>query len=122
MSTAGGTQGRIGRAAELVLAVAASLVFVVLWVYVALDVFTASSLPADTWAWLSGLELIPAIVAWIAILPLGVYLWATQEARLEPIWMSLVMLGLAGWTWIAWSGLVRVLRRRAAAADVRGRD
>lgn len=121
MSTAGGTQGRIGRAAELVLAVAASLVFVVLWVYVALDVFTASSLPADTWAWLSGLELIPAIVAWIAILPLGVYLWAAQ-AGLDQLWMGLVMLGLVAWTWVAWSGLVRVLHRRAAAADVRDRD
>jgi hypothetical protein len=105
-----------------VLTVAASLVFALLWVYVALDAFTDSSLPADTWAWLSGLELVPAIVAWIAILPLGVYLWATQEAQLEPTWMVVVMLGLVVWTWIAWYGLVRVLWRRARGADGPARD
>jgi len=115
MSASGGTGGRIGRAVELVLVVAASLVFVLLWVYAALDVLTDSSLPADTWAWLSGLPLIPAIVVWLAILPLGVYLWAAQ-AGLDHIWLGLVVVGLVAWTWIAWSGLVRVMWRRATAA------
>jgi hypothetical protein len=116
MSASGGTQGRIGRAIELVLVVAASLVFVLLWVYVALDVLTDSTVPADTWTWLSGLDLIGAIVVWIAILPVGVYLWAAQ-ADLDQLWLGLVMLGLVAWTWIAWSGLVRVLWRRATAAS-----
>ena len=114
MSASGRTRGRIGRAVELVLVVIASLVFVLLWVYVALDVLTDSSLPADTWAWLSGLPLVATIVVWIAILPLGVYLWAAQ-ADLDQIWMGLVMVGLVAWTWIAWSGLVRVMWRRATA-------
>ena len=115
MGTAGGTQGRIGRAIELVLVVAAALVFVALWIYVALDVFTDSSLPADIWAWLSGLDLIPAIVVWLAILPLGVYVWAAQ-ADLDQIWLGLIMVGLLAWTWIAWSGLARVLWRRTRPA------
>ena len=122
MTRAGDTQGRVGRAIELVLTVAASTVFVALWVYVALDVFTDSSLPADTWTWLSGLELVPAIVTWVVILPLGIYLWATQDAQLEPVWMGLIMLGLVVWTSIAWSGLVRVLRRRARGAVTTTRD
>ena len=76
----------------------------------ALAFFTESTLPADTWAWLEGLELVPAVIAWIALLPLGVFLWAWQ-AELEPIWFGLVMVALAGWTWMAWAGTVRALAR-----------
>ena len=114
--TATAPAGRIARTAEVVLTVLASLVFVLLWVYVALAALTDSTLPADTWAWLSGLGPLPAIVAWIAILPLGVFLWAAQ-ADLEPLWMGLIMFGLVGWTWIAWAGLVRLAWRRATASD-----
>jgi hypothetical protein len=105
---------RLARALDTGLPILASLVFVVVWLYVALAAFTDSTLPADTWAWLESLELAPAVVAWIALLPLGVFLWAWQ-AELEPIWFGLVMLLLAGWTWIAWAGTARVLLRRARA-------
>jgi hypothetical protein len=101
----------IGRVLEVVLTVLASAVFVVLWVYVAAAIFTDGALLTDTWAWLSGLELIPAIIVWIAILPVGVFLWAWQ-AELEPIFMGLVIVGLVAWTWIAWAGLVRLILRR----------
>jgi hypothetical protein len=107
-----GSGGAIGRTLEAVLPVYASAIFVVLWVFVVLAALTDSSLPAETWAWLSALDLLPAIVAWIAILPLGVFLWAAQ-ANLEPVWMALVMLGLIGWTSIAGAGLARLPGRRA---------
>lgn len=101
---------RLGRLLDTVLPILASIVFVVVWIYVALAVFTDSTLPADTWAWLEGLELVPAVIAWIALLPLGVFLWAWQ-ADLEAIWFGLVMVLLLGWTWIAWAGSVRALVR-----------
>lgn len=101
---------RLGRVLDTVLPVLASLVFVVVWLYVALAFFTDSALPQDTWDWLNGLELAPAVVAWIALLPLAVFLW-TWQAELEPIWFGLIMVGLAGWTFVAWSGTVRALAR-----------
>ncbi len=106
---------RLARLLDITLPILASIVFVVVWIYVALALFTESSLPADTWAWLEGLDLVPAVIAWIALLPLGVFLWAWQ-AELAPIWFGLIMVGLAGWTFVAWSGSVRVLARRAAAS------
>ncbi len=102
---------RLGRTLDVTLPFLASIVLVVLWVYVALVLFTDSSVPADTWAWLEGLEVVPAVVAWIAVLPLGVFLWAWQ-AGLEPIWFGLVMALLVGWTFLAWSSSVRSIGRR----------
>jgi hypothetical protein len=102
---------RVGQVLEVVLVVLASLVFVGLWIYVAAAILADGTLLADTWAWLGGLDTIAAIVVWVAILPIGVFLWAWQ-ADLEPIWMGLVMAGLVGWTGIAWSGLARLAARR----------
>ena len=102
---------RLGRVLDTVLPILASLVFVVVWVYVALAMITDSTLPAETWDWLQGLDIIPAVIAWLALLPLGVFLWA-WFAELEAIWFGMVMLGLVGWTWIAWAGTVRALVRR----------
>ena len=108
------TGSRLGRSFEIALSVYASVVFVGLWLYVAAAVFTDGALLADTWAWLSGLDTIPAILVWMAILPIAIFLWAWQ-ANLEPLFMGLVMLGLVVWTGIAWSGLVRLLLRPARA-------
>jgi hypothetical protein len=105
---------RLGHILDVALPVLASIVFVVLWIYVALALVTDSAVPADTWAWLQGLDLVAAVVAWLALLPLGVFLWAWQ-AELEPIWFGLVMVLLIGWTFIAWSGSIRLLVRRRAA-------
>lgn len=102
---------RLGRTLDVTLPILASMVFVLVWVYVSLALFTESSLPHDTWAWLEGLELVPAVLAWIALLPLGVFLWAWQ-AELEPIWFGLVMALLVGWTFLAWSSSVRAIARR----------
>lgn len=105
---------RLARLLDITLPILASVVLVLVWAYVALALFTDSALPADTWAWLEGLELVPAVIAWLLLLPLGVFLWAWQ-AELEPIWFGLVMVGLAGWTFLAWSGSIRALVRRRAS-------
>jgi hypothetical protein len=109
--TGSGTGNRLGRALEIVLPIGATLVFVALWIIVAVDVLTDSALPDDLWAWLTGLDLIAAIVAWVLFLPIGVYLWARQ-AGLDDWAMALVMLGLVAWTLLALSGLRRGLWRR----------
>lgn len=107
-----GAGGRAGRSLELAIAIYGSVVFVLLWVYVASAVLTDGQLLADSWAWLSSLDLVPAVVVWILVLPVAVFLWAWQ-AGLEPLWMAVVMLGLVLWTGIAWSGLMRTLLRRS---------
>ena len=107
----GGVRLRIGWILDVTLPIYASVVFVGLWLYVVLAAFTDSSLPAQTWAWLQGLDTILAVVAWLAILPIAVFLWAWQ-ADLEALYFALVVVALAGWTFIAWSGSLRAIRRR----------
>jgi hypothetical protein len=111
MGASGGTGRRIGRAMEIIFPILASVVFVVLWIYVAVAVFGDETLLEDTWAWLTGLDLIPAVIVWIAILPIGVFLWA-WGADLEPILMGLVMVGMVAWTGLAFSGLRNLRRSR----------
>jgi MYXO-CTERM domain-containing protein len=94
-------KGRSGRVVEVALSIGALIVFAILWFYVAAAAFTDGSLPDDTWAWLSSLDTLAAVVAWLALLPLAVFLWSLQ-ADLEPWMMGLVMLGL-----LALSGLRR---------------
>ena len=98
--------GRAGRIVGLVLAVGALAVLTVTWMYVAAALVTDGSLLASTWAWLTGLDTLAAIVAWVAFLPLGVFLLAWQ-ADLAPWAMGLVMAGLVGWTLLALSALRR---------------
>jgi hypothetical protein len=107
----GKLSSRPGRFLDVTLPILASIVFVVVWGYVALALFSESPLPTDTWAWLESLDLVRAVVVWIALLPLGVFLWA-WHAELEPIWFGLVMALLVGWTFLAWSGSIRALARR----------
>jgi hypothetical protein len=106
---------RLARILDTGLPILASAVFVVVWIYVVLAAITDSTLPADTWAWLESLELVPAVIAWIALLPLGLFLWA-WHADLEPVWFGLVMALLVGWTWLAWGSTARALLRRRRMA------
>jgi hypothetical protein len=106
VSQAGPRRGRAGEILRLALVFGALAVFLVLWIYVAVGVLTDGTLLADTWAWLSGLDLPANVVAWVVLLPLGVYLWAWQAA-LAPWAMALVMVGLGAWTMLALSGLRR---------------
>lgn len=99
-------KGRGGRVVAVVLTTGALIVFAVLWFYVAAAVFTDGTLLDETWAWLSSLDALAAVVAWLALLPLAVFLWSWQ-ADLEPWMMGLVMIGLLAWTLVALSGLRR---------------
>ncbi len=102
---------RVGRSTEVILSSYAAAAFVVLWCYVAAATFTDGGLLTDTWAWLSGLGTVAAIVVWLAILPVAVFVWAWQ-ADLSPFVMGIVLLGLVLWTAVAFSGLVRMLHGR----------
>ena len=99
-------KGRSARVVEVVLSIGALIVFAILWFYVAAAVFTDGTLLDDTWAWLGSLDTLAAVVAWLALLPLAVFLWAWQ-ADLQPWVMGIVMLGLVAWTLVAASGLRR---------------
>ena len=68
---------RLGRLLDVVLPILASIVLVVVWVYVVLAMFTDSTLPAETWGWLEGLDLVPAVVAWIS----HCCRWASSSGR-----------------------------------------
>ena len=102
---------RLSHRVELALSVYASAVFVILWAFVAVAAVTDAALVGETWAWLDGLDTIGAIIVWLAILPVAVFLWAWQ-AGLDVLLMGLLMVGLAAWSAVAWSGLLRALSRR----------
>lgn len=105
----------LGRLLDTFLPLLASVVFVVLWLYVAIAILTDSPLPADTWAWLQGLDVVAAVAAWLALLPIGVFLWA-WDSGLEPLFFGLVLVALGVWTALAWSSSVRALARRRRQA------
>jgi len=101
----------LGRALDIVLSLAVAVVFIVLWVGFAIGLATGGGIIVDAWPWLTGLEPLPAAVAWILCLPIGVGSWA-WNADLEPLVMGLVMVGLAAWTLVAAAGLARTFGRR----------
>jgi hypothetical protein len=96
---------------EVIFSSFAAAVFVVLWCYIAAATFTDGDLLTGTWAWLSGLSAVAAIVVWLAILPVAVFVWAWQVDP-SPLVMGIVLLGLVAWTAVAFSGLFRMLRGR----------
>ena len=104
------TWQRLGRGLEVGLTTYSNAIFGILWVGFFVGLASGGQLFDDAWAWLSGLDPLPAIVAWILILPMGVGLWAWQ-ADLEPILTGFVLVGLILWTLASLSGL-RVFRRR----------
>jgi|GEM_PF-5349459 len=108
---------RLSRGLENVFSVYVLVIFVVLWLYIAAAAFTDGRLLTDTWAWLSGLDPIPAGLAWIAILPIAVWAWAWQ-ADLQPLLMGLVLLGMLAWTALASASLVKTLRNRLTRRSI----
>lgn len=106
----GAASRRVGPV-EVAIAIAGFAVFVVLWVGLAYSMVVDASLPEEAWAWLRGLETVPQIVAWIAILPIAVGLW-TWTSSWPPIVFALVGLGMVGWTLVAVAGVFRAFRGR----------
>jgi hypothetical protein len=51
------------------------------------------------------------VIAWIALLPIAVGLWAWNAAG-SPLVIGAVLVGLVAWTALAVSGLARALRSR----------
>lgn len=111
MAEPGSPRERAGRAFEVGLSLYGAVIFTVLWVGFAVGLATGGGLLVDAWAWLSGLETVWAVVAWILFLPIAVGLWAWNAAG-SPIIIGAVLAGLVAWTALAVSGLVKIFRRR----------
>jgi hypothetical protein len=103
--------GRLGRAVEAAMSLYGAAIFTVLWAGFAVGLATGGGLLVDAWAWLTGLEPVAAIVAWILLLPIAVGLWAWNASG-SVLVIALVGVGLVAWTLLAVSGLVKVLGRR----------
>jgi len=101
-----------GQKASLVLGAWASGVFAVLWVGAAIGLAGEGALVDQAWAWIGGLGLVGAAVAWILFLPICIGLWLTQSSLPVPA-AALVVALLVAWTALAWGRLAReILRRR----------
>lgn len=105
------SRGDAGRISGIVLTLLMIGVFVVLWAGLAGAALADGRFLTDFWAWITGLPLILAVVAWILLLPIAVGAWA-WTASLEPVAMGLVVLGLAAWTGVALAGTMKSLRGR----------
>jgi hypothetical protein len=97
------------RILEMGLAAYAGAIFVLLWAGAAYALLVEPGLIDDAWAWLTGLSTVPAIIAWILGLPIGIALWVAQ-ADLAPILTLAVGLGLLAWTGLAFRGLLHAFR------------
>jgi hypothetical protein len=106
---------RAGRVLGPALGLYAGAVFVLLWAGAVIGWVTGGATFADAWAWLSSLDTIAAVLAWILFLPIAVGLWAI-DADLPPLAGAAIVAGLVVWTLAAASSLVRVLRRRRQTA------
>ncbi len=105
----GPTPARPGRrpvahALEVALTLYGLAVFAVLWVGFAVGLWTDGRILVDAWTWLSGLEPVAAVVAWVLLLPIAIGLWA-WNASLSTLVAGVVVIGLVAWTLLALSGL-----------------
>lgn len=103
----------LDRRLRLVLGGWASLVFAALWLGAAANLASGGQPAADAWAWQGALPAILAIPLWVALLPIGVGLWASQ-AGVPAIVGAVVVSGLVVWTGVAWGGLALALSRTSA--------
>ncbi len=114
LSTAGPSRrGRGGRLFEVGLSLYGAAVFGVLWVGFAVGVAMGGGILEDAWAWLTGLDTVAAVIAWILFLPIAVGLWAWNEAG-SVLVQGVVLAGLVGWTLLMAGGLIRTFRGRPA--------
>lgn len=83
----------------------------VLWVGFVVGLATGGAILVDAWAWLTGLEPVAAVVAWILLLPIAVGLWAWNAVG-SALVTGAVAAGLVMWTLVAASAVVKTFRRR----------
>jgi hypothetical protein len=101
-----------GRAFDVGLSLYGAAVFTVLWGGLLVAVATGGTLLEDAWAWLTGLDTVGAVVAWILLLPIAVGLWAWNEAG-SLLVQGVVLVGLTAWTVLVVRGLARTFGRHA---------
>ena len=101
----------VGRALEIALSLYGIAIFTILWVGFAVGLATGGDLLVDAWAWLTGLEPVAAVIAWILFLPIAVGLWAWNAVG-SPLVIGAVAVGLVAWTLVMASGAMRTFRRR----------
>jgi hypothetical protein len=110
-SDAGRTpRARGGRPFEVGLSLYGAVVFGALWIGFAVGVATGGAILEDAWAWLTGLEAVAAVMAWILLLPIAVGLWAWNEAGSVRV-QGVVLLGLVAWTLLMVGGLAKTVWR-----------
>jgi len=102
----------VGRVLERALAIYGAAIFAILWAGMIVGLANGDSLFADTWAWLTSLEPLAAVAAWVLFLPIAVGLWAWSAGLAQ--WATvLVLVGLVAWTGIAINGFMRTFWRRS---------
>jgi hypothetical protein len=108
----GGSPGRggAGRACDVGLSVYGAVICIALWGGLLVGVTTGGAMPTDAWAWLTGLDTVAAVVAWILLLPIAVGLWAWNEAG-SVLVQGVVLVGLLAWTLLMARGVGRTVRR-----------
>jgi len=111
------TRHPVGRALEIVISLYGAAIFSVLWVGFAVGLATGGAILVDAWAWLSGLEPVAAMAAWILLLPIAIGLWAWNAVG-SPLITGAVAAALVAWTLVMVSGLVRTFRRRRPQTGV----
>ena len=100
----------VGRALEIGLSLYGIAIFTVLWVGFAVGLATGGDLLIDAWAWLTGLEAVAAVIAWILLLPIAVGLWAWNAVG-SALVIGAVAGGLVVWTLVMAAGAMRTFRR-----------
>lgn len=103
--------GRLGRAFEVGISLHGAVIFTVLWVGFAVGLATGGGLLVDAWTWLTGLEPVAAVVAWILLLPIAVGLWAWNAVG-SILVIALVGVALVAWTLLAVNGIAKTFGRR----------
>ena len=101
----------VGRVLEIGLSLYGIAIFTVLWVGFAVGLATGGDLMIDAWAWLTGLEPVAAVMAWLLFLPIAVGLWAWNAVG-SALVIGAVAVGLVAWALVMAAGAMRTFRRR----------
>jgi hypothetical protein len=91
------------------LSIYAIVIFVVLWVGFAIALVVNREWLDLLWDWVRALPLVAEIIVWVLFLPIVVGLW-TWESSWPDLVRLLAFAGLVGWTLVAVSSFLRVVR------------